>query len=224
MWMIVHREYWYYISVRDLNVCTRPTKWRKRASSNGRFCQKRIAQNDKSSQFHGPFAMQLENDEFNVFFRHTRQLSNDWKRRRSGRCACSARTHVVVYLRGESIDDDFAKHGHRYFTRRGNRATRHQKRFSLIDLEGPRELDWNAPERYSIKFIPRDGKTALSIRALFSSPFSHPWNQPCPRLKPPSSRSLLFPFLSPFSYRLVGLFPTFVLAHTDVVQYLHTDR
>lgn len=148
-----------YLCVR---MSVRDAQNNENASSNGRFRQKQIARNDKSSQFHGPFAMQLENDESSVFFRHTRQLSNGWKRRRSDRCRGIARA-AHDCLRGENLDGDFAKHGHRYFTRRGNRATRHQKRFSLIDLEGPRELDWNAPERYSIKFIPRDGKTLRSL-------------------------------------------------------------
>lgn len=98
------------------------------------------------------------------------------------------------------------------------------KRFSLIDFEGPPVVNSTGMHRNATLL---NSSAMERPRSLSASPRLYlPSYHPCPQFIPPlpPRSSLLFPFHFLFLRRLAGPFPTFVLAHADVVQYLHTDR
>lgn len=112
-------------------------------------------------------------------------------------------------------------------TVREEEATSQHKRtpkgFSLIDFEGPPVVNSTGMQRNATLL---NSSAMERLRSLSASlPLFLPSYHLCPRFIPSLPRSLLFPFhplfLRPSPRRV---FPTFVLAHADVVQYLHTDR
>lgn len=93
------------------------------------------------------------------------------------------------------------------------------KRFSLIDFEDPHAVNSTGMHRNA---TPLNSSAMERLRSL-SAPTSPPSRSSfSPLLSAVKTALLLIPL--PFPAPSRRAFPTFVLIHADVVQYLHTDR
>lgn len=125
-------------------------------------------------------------------------------------------------LRVES-DDDFHQPRSSILCEKRNPRHTTPKRFSLIDFEGPRVVNSTGMHRNATLL---NSSAMERLRSLSGPPLLPPTPlSPLPAVYTATTIALApFPVPSPFPTPSRRAFPTFVLAHADVVQYLHTDR